>query len=133
SARVGIAETDAFANSDPTELGRWLEAQIGHPVEIPAISNAILIGGRVADISGQPAASASYLIEGNALTYFALPAAEIPSALPAEGWVHMMSSEEFNIVTWKVAGSVRALVARMGKRELVALAQECRRMASTSN
>jgi anti-sigma factor RsiW len=118
---------DAVTNSDPTELGRWLETRTGYPVEVPAISNAQLIGGRIADLHGVPTASATYMIEGKQLTYFELPN-ELRGLLPTDERVHTVSAGEFTIATWTAAGSARALVARIGSRELVAVAQECRRM-----
>lgn len=127
SARVGMTGADVLSSSDPAELGSWLEARAGYAVEVPAISSALLIGGRVADLNGVPTASATYVIAGNHLTYFDLPN-ELRGALPADEQVRTMSHGEFNIAMWTAAESVRALVARIGSRELVAVAQECRRV-----
>ena len=134
SAVVELSDKPAVTGSDPIELGRWLQARTGYTAELPAISNARLIGAGVADLEGVPTAVATYLIAGGRLVYVALPNASVLGRPVPRDEVHTASVAGFNVAMWREeTGSVRALVARIAIRDIVAVARECKRMAAAAN
>jgi anti-sigma factor RsiW len=129
-ATIGLSSTGALASSDPDQLGTWLESQIGYHIDVPVISNAVLMGGRVADLNHTPTAAVMYTMHGRQLTYFAMPNAIVLGTIISDGGVRSVSSGEFNVATWTESGAARAVVAAMDEKEVVAIANECRRKAA---
>ena len=129
-ASIGPWSTESLASSDPVQLGAWLESQIGYHVDVPAISNAVLMGGRVTDLNHAPAAAVIYTMHGKQLTYFAVPTANLLGTTISNARVRTVSSGGFNVATWSEAGAARAVVAAMDEKEVTAVARECRRKAA---
>ena len=129
-ASMGLSSTGALASSDPDQLGTWLESQMGYHVDVPAISNAVLLGGKVADLNHVPAAAVMYTMHGKQLTYFAVSTANLLGTTVSNDRVRTVSSGGYNVATWSEAGAARAVVAAMDETEVVAVARECRRKAA---
>jgi anti-sigma factor RsiW len=129
-ATMGLSSPDALASSDPEQLSSWLESQMGYPIEVPAIANAILMGARVAELNHTLAAAVMYTIHGRQLTYFAMPRAVLLGNMISGGGVRSVSAGEFNVATWTESGAARAVVAAMDENDVVAVAKECRRKAA---
>ena len=129
-ASIGLRSTGALESSDPAQLGSWLESQMGYHIDVPAISNAVLIGGRVVDLNHVPAAAVIYTMHGKQLTYFAMPTADLLGTTISNDRVRTVSSGGFNVATWTEAGAARAVVAAMDEKEVVAVARECRQKAA---
>jgi anti-sigma factor RsiW len=129
-ASIGLRSTGALESSDPAQLGSWLESQMGYHIDVPAISNAVLIGGRVVDLNHLPAAAVIYTMHGKQLTYFAMPTANLLGTTISNDRVRAVSSGGFNVATWTEAGAARAVVAAMDEKEVVAVARECRQKAA---
>jgi anti-sigma factor RsiW len=122
----------SFASTDPAELESWLEARIGYPISVPAIENAVLVGGRVAELDKVPSAALLYTIGGADLTYFALPASSgIGSDIPPDT-IRSVSTGGFNMAVWTEADGPRAVVSAMDKEKVVVVARECKRNATGS-
>jgi anti-sigma factor RsiW len=103
---------------------------MGYHIDVPAISNAVLIGGRVVDLNHLPAAAVIYTMHGKQLTYFAMPTANLLGTTISNDRVRAVSSGGFNVATWTEAGAARAVVAAMDEKEVVAVARECRQKAA---
>jgi len=129
-ASVGHSSTGILASSDPVQLGSWLESQLGYHVDVPAISNAVLMGGRVTALNQAPAAAVMYTMHGKQLTYFAAPTANLLGTTISNTNVRTVSSGRFNVATWSEARGARAVVAAMDEKEVTAVARECRQKAA---
>jgi hypothetical protein len=126
-ALVGLSGSGSLISSDAAILARWLEAQVGHPVDVPQIANASLKGARIATMNGVDAVAVSYLMDGKELTYFAMPSAEIMGEAVTNMQVRTTSAGGFNVATWTEQGAARALVAQMNGRRLEVVAKQCKR------
>ncbi len=129
-ASIGLRSTGTLESSDPAQLGSWLESQMGYHIDVPAISNAVLIGGRVVNLNHVPAAAVIYTMHGKQLTYFAMPTADLLGTTISNDRVRTVSSGGFNVATWTEAGAARAVVAAMDEKKVVAVARECRQKAA---
>lgn len=133
-ALVGLSDSGSMTNSDPVALGQWLESHVGHHVEVPQIANASLMGARVATMNGVQAVAVTYSLRGKELTYFAMPSTDVMGAAVMNERVRTTSSRGFNVATWTEQGAARAVVAQINKRQLAAVAKQCKRMgANTAN
>ena len=131
-ALVGLSESGSMTNSDPVALGQWLESRVGRHVEVPQITNASLMGARVATMNGVQAVAVTYWLRGKELTYFAMPGTDVMGAAVMSDRVRTTSSRGFNVATWTEHGAARAVVAQIDKRELAAVAKQCKRMGATT-
>ncbi len=132
-ALVGLSTEGTMSSSDTEELEDWLESKVGYRVEIPVISDAVLVGGRVADLGGIRTAVVTYVLRGRPLTYFAMPSAEVLGSRITHEDVETVSSNGYHVATWMERGAARAVVAPLPRNELAAVAEECKRMASATS
>jgi anti-sigma factor RsiW len=132
-AIVGLATDQAMVNSNPARLGDWLQLQVGYDFEIPTISDASLIGGSVANLNGVRTAAVRYELNGEQLTYFAMPTAEVLGSALTNEDVSTVSSDGYHIATWVESGNARALVSALDEKQVTAVAEECRKKAIASS
>lgn len=128
-ARIGLEVTDAIASSNPGEVSSWLESQVGYEVTVPDITDALLLGGRVAELGGSKSAAIVYLFHGMPVSYFALPTNDVMGKPIRSEKVIPITSDGYEVALWSEQGSARAVVAPMPREEVVQLAEECRRKA----
>jgi anti-sigma factor RsiW len=117
-------------SSDRITVRQWLATHIGFPVEFPDISGAVLVGARLVDWRGAPSAAIVYDYHGLPLTYFALPRQGSAGRWVGEGIV-ALSTDGYGVALWTEQGNPRAVAAPMDSREVRAIAEECRRKATS--
>ncbi len=117
----GVAEANAG------NLARWFAERLGHAIPVLEIPEAELVGGRIAYIDGVRSAALHYRSWGMPLIYFVVPGTSLMGRKLSEEQVVTLSSRGFEVVVWREPGAVHALAAPLGRSELVAIAQECRR------
>lgn len=115
------------AEADPRNLARWFAERLGHAVPVLEIPGAELVGGRVAYIDGVRSAALHYRSWGMPLIYFVVPGTSLMGREIPEDEVMTLSSRGFEVVVWREPGAVHAVAAPLGRSELMAIAEECRR------
>jgi anti-sigma factor RsiW len=115
------------AEADSRKLARWFAERLGHGVPVLEIPGAELVGGRIAYIGGVRSAALHYRSWGMPLIYFVVPATSLLGKELSEDRVVTFSSRGFEVVLWREPGALHAVAAPLGRSELVAIAEECRR------
>lgn len=130
-AEAGRAPGDAagLTSSEIAELEGWFAAQ-GYVVQVPDISEAYLVGGRIATVDGTRTAAVVYLFRGRPLTYFALPTADVLGSRLRGDRVIAVSVNHYEVALWIERDQARAVVAAIPRAEVVAVASECRNKAA---
>lgn len=129
-AARALTRAATFRSADPTEVAGWLAHHVGRPVDVPEIRDARLMGGRVVNVAGSPTAAAIYELHGMPLTYFALGSSEVVGLRMTPGSDIMSAAAEgYEVAVWSEPTGLRALAAPMPRRELKAVAAECRNKA----
>lgn len=121
-----LEDTQGITSSDIAEIERWFVESMGHPVVVPDIGDAYLLGGRVVALNGTQAAVVVYLYQGRPLTYFALPTDDLLGVTLRGDEVMATSVEGYEVALWTESGKARAVVARMSRAAVVDVAKECR-------
>lgn len=132
AAEARAMETAALAitSADAGAVGGWFAATLGNPLTVPAITDAELVGGRVAVIGGRPAAVVLYRMHGDPLTYFALAEGSMSEhGIPADE-IMVTGAAELKVAVWMEGGGVRAVAAAMPRETVMAVATECRNKAA---
>lgn len=62
-----------FESADPAKVERWVSAEVGYAVEVPALPGATLLGARRCRVKGALTAALLYRKDGHALTLFVPP------------------------------------------------------------
>lgn len=125
-ARVPLDEAQSITSSNVDDVERWFAETMGHPVAVLNITDAYLVGGRVATLDGSRAAVVVYLYHGMPLTYFALPTNDV-MGVPVRGDQVMATSVDgYEVALWTEDGKARAVVAPMPRAEVMDVAKECR-------
>lgn len=127
-ARIGL-DSQSLTSPDFAAVERWLEDRLGYTVRLPEISDAALVGGRIATLGGVRIPTAVYLVHGMPVSYFALPSGDVMGAPVKSRDVVAMASNGYHIALWSERGLARAVVAPMPRREVVQIAEECQRKA----
>jgi len=121
-----IGDQPELQSSDPGNVGRWLESRLGYEVEIPSIPGARLTGGRVVTMDGENLAAVTYVVGGTPLVYFAIPTGTLPGWEVSDRTAQTARIGRYHVATWIVNGAGSAIVAPMPKRDVQAVAEECR-------
>ncbi len=116
-----------FQTNEPTALRTWLEARVSHDLDVPAIPNAKLKGGRLAYVAGFRGAAIEYTLNDVPLTYLMIPHDVMNMFAAAGDSVVTWSARGQRIVMWIQGGDTRALVAPIPRNELLEIAEHCRR------
>ncbi|MFQ6045386.1 MAG: hypothetical protein ACE5PT_03370 [Gemmatimonadales bacterium] len=128
-----LGEATGHTSSDLGETEFWLQSQVQYPVELPAISGAYLVGGRVARMGDTRTAAAVYLLHGKPLAYFALPSPEALGKGVGTDRVEAVSRNGYEVAMWVEPGGARAVVASMPRDHVVGVAEECRTLMGQSS
>ncbi len=125
-AEPATSPDSVIVSSDFDELGAWLTLRVGYEVQVPAITNAIPTAAHVAQVAGVNAAAIRFDLPGGSLTYFAFPVSEDAAE---QNQVETLMADGHNVATWTEYGAPRAVVARLPREDVLAIAEECRNMA----
>jgi anti-sigma factor RsiW len=130
TALVDLQTVAELSSAEASLVQRWLETRVGYPVEVPNISGAVLDGGRVVSANGSKLAAVNFRLHGKPLTYIAMPTAEVMGSHIKNEFVETTSLNGYNVATWIERGTARAVIAPMPRRDVAAIARECKRKAA---
>lgn len=123
-----VTGSASMETDQPASLRSWFESQVNHTVDVPAIPDAELLGGRLAFVGGIRGAAVEYRMHDVPLTYLMVPESYVMDMFAdALDTLVTGSSQGYRIVMWKQGGATRALVAPMPLEELSQIAEHCRR------
>jgi anti-sigma factor RsiW len=124
-ARYQSATTEV-TSAEPEVINAWFRDRVRFSVQPPRLPDASLVGGRLCNLQGHPAALISYRKPQNLISLFVLDGREIE--LPRE---HLIAVDErscfvatergYNVVIWKQRGLLYALVSDIRSAELLQL------------
>ena len=124
-AQLGLARVAAVESSDTVSLVEWLQSEVGYQVDIPAISDAELVGATVAELGDVRGAAVVYQYRGAPLTYFALPAGDVMGR-PVPDGLTAAAANGYEVALWTERGATRAIAAPMPRQAVLQVAEECR-------
>jgi anti-sigma factor RsiW len=124
-ARIGLAKPGAIESADTAALVEWLKWEVGYQVDIPAISNAELVGATVAELGDVRGAAVVYEYRGASLTYFALPPGDVLGR-PVPDGLTVAAANGYEVALWTERGAARAVAASMSRQAVLQVAEECR-------
>jgi len=127
-ARYQSAATEV-TSSEPEVINAWFRDRVRFSVQPPRLPDSSLVGGRLCNLRGHPAALVVYRKPQNMISLFVLDGRDIE--LPRE---HLIALEErpcfvtaergYNIVMWKERGLFYALVSDLRSADLLQLSTQ---------
>jgi anti-sigma factor RsiW len=133
TALASLTTIESLSSSNGDEVGEWLQLHVGYAVEVPHITGASLVGGRIAVLDGASAAAVAYTMHGKPLTFIVLPTASTMSESIAEDNVRTESANGYNVAIWRELGLVRAVVSPMSSQLVSSVAYQCKRTMPTES
>src|SRR5712692_5539651 len=116
-------------SSEPEVINAWFRDRVRFSVQPPRLSDSSLVGGRLCNLRGHPAALVFYRKPQNMISLFVLDGSDIE--LPRE---HLIAIDErpcfvatergYNVVMWKQRGLLYALVSDIRSAELLQLSTQ---------
>src|SRR5216684_3086280 len=127
-ARYQSATTEV-TSSEPEVINVWFRDRVRFSVQPPRLPDSSLVGGRLCNLRGHPAALVVYRKPQNMISLFVLDGSDIE--LPRE---HLIALEErpcfvatergYNVVMWKQRGLLYALVSDIHSADLLQLSTQ---------
>ena len=127
-ARYQSATTEV-TSSEPEVINAWFRDRVRFSVQPPRLPDTSLVGGRLCNLRGHPAALVVYRKPQSVISLFVLDGRDIE--LPKE---HLIALEErpcfvtaergYNVVMWKQRGLLYALVSDIRGAELLQLSTQ---------
>jgi len=127
-ARYQSATTEV-TSSEPEVINAWFRDRVRFSVQPPRLADFSLVGGRLCNLRGHPAALVSYRKPQNMISLFVLDGSDIE--LPRE---HLIAIDErpcfvatergYNVVMWKQRGFLYALVSDLRSADLLQLSAQ---------
>ena len=104
----------------------WLAKNVGHPVHVPIMPDAQLIGGRTTILRGQTVSVAMYRSKGEALSLFVGdPKVLCPTLNLPQDQLYADAGKPYSVVAWRHHGHFHVLVAELSLEQLKELAHQC--------
>lgn len=128
AARRGL-ELSTLNSGTVQQTEAWLAEQVGYDLELPDITDAMFVGGRVTSIDGQRAAAAVYLVRGMPVTYFALAGDSVLGHEVPDRPV-VATTADYSVALWIEEGRARAIAAPLSRQVVLEIAQECKAKAA---
>jgi anti-sigma factor RsiW len=122
----GPAQLQIRSASAPA-VSAWLSQSVGHPVHVPMMKDAKLLGGRLSVLRGQALASVVYRSDGKPLSLFVGDPKLLcpPSLSLAPDQLFASAGAPYSVVAWEHHGHFHVLVAELGLNQLKELARQC--------
>ena len=127
-ARYQSATTEV-TSSEPEVINAWFRDRVRFSVQPPRLADSSLVGGRLCNLRGHPAALVVYRKPQNMISLFVLDGRDIE--LPRE---HLIALDErpcfvatergYNVVMWKERGLLYALVSDLRSADLLQLSTQ---------
>ncbi len=121
--------TTEVTSSEPEVINAWFRDRVRFSVQPPRLADSSLVGGRLCNLGGHPAALVVYRKPQSAISLFILDGRDIE--LPKE---HLIALDErpcfvatergYNVVMWKQRGLLYALVSDIRSAELLQLSTQ---------
>jgi anti-sigma factor RsiW len=121
--------TTEVTSSEPEVINAWFRDRVRFSVQPPRLADSSLVGGRLCNLRGHPAALVFYRKPQNMISLFVLDGHDIE--LPKE---HLIALEErpcfvtaergYNVVMWKQRGLLYALVSDIRSADLLQLSTQ---------
>jgi len=118
--------TTEVTSSEPEVINSWFRDRVRFSVQPPRLPDSSLVGGRLCNLQGRPAALISYRKPQSAISLFILDGRDIE--LPKE---HLIALDErpcfvttergYNVVMWKQRGLLYVLVSDIRSADLLQL------------
>lgn len=114
-------------SSSPQALAARLAARLGHPLHVPQMGQARLLGGSVCILRGQPLGMALYRSQGRLVSLFmGEPSLLCPGGLKvAPGELYAHAGRPYAVVAWEHQGHFHVVVSDLELGQLQALARQC--------
>ena len=118
-------------SQDPARAAAWLAAQLGHPVHVPRMPSAPLLGARVCVLRGRKVGLALYADHGRPVSLFVgEPSLLCPGGTgKAPDQLYSDPGGPYSVVAWEHHGHFHVAVAQLALARLQALARECQASA----
>jgi len=121
--------TTEVTSSEPEVINAWFRDRVRFSVQPPRLADSSLVGGRLCNLGGHPAALVVYRKPQSAISLFILDGRDIE--LPKE---HLIALDErpcfvatergYNVVMWKQRGLLYALVSDIHSADLLQLSTQ---------
>jgi anti-sigma factor RsiW len=116
--------------SDPAEVRRFLQRELGLPIQVLNVNSFLLDGAEVCIVEGIRGAVVLYKRNGEVLYHYVIPgdrqapsrAPRLASNVPAIDGIVPLTSP--SVVTWAEGGMEQALVSELPSDDLMALVRE---------
>jgi anti-sigma factor RsiW len=120
------ADTEVqYRSSSQPMVAAWLAKNLGHPVHVPEMPDAQLVGARLSVLRGQTVALDVYRSQGKTVSLFVGdPKVLCPLTLPQDQ-LFADSGSPYSLVAWQHKGHFHILVAELGLEQLKKLAHQC--------
>ena len=116
-------------SSDRVAISAWLSERVPFVVFVPVFPNTEFHGARLAMMDSRTSAVVEYSVNGKMMSYFILPDAASTVGRPDRSppGVHLLPEFRigYEIVSWREAGLLHAMVGRLSKSQLHQFAQSC--------
>jgi anti-sigma factor RsiW len=115
-----------YRSDSPREVAAWLGKNLGHPVHVPIMKDAALVGGNLTVLKGQRVALAVYHSGSQTVSLFVGdPKTLCPSFDLPQDELYADAGTPYNLVAWQHHGHFHILVADIGLSQLKELAHQC--------
>jgi hypothetical protein len=111
--------------SEADTVARWLGRHVPFAVQVPALPNAQLEGGRLCALQGQRGVVLWYHVEGRLISYYIMPRMPHDDSVPALSAFHKGAEAGYRVVAWHEDGLLHALVGALPYERLLGLARVC--------
>lgn len=118
-------DQDAVDASAPAVVEQWLGRRVPFAVHVPDLPGAALEGARLCFLHGRQGAVVRFRVDGRLVSYYVMPWGQAEAAEPAPSDFREAADAGYNVVTWRRAGLVYALVGDLPRERLAQLAHLC--------
>jgi anti-sigma factor RsiW len=122
-------QSPQVTSSDPGTVCAWFRGRIGFAVIPPRLSDTSMVGGRLCNLRGRPAALVVYRRSENVVSLFMLDGQDLE--LPREHLVildertcFVTSERGYSVVMWKQRGLLYGLISDMRGADLLQLSNQ---------
>lgn len=139
-ARAGHEES--IVSSDAGAVEQWLNGRVPFAVHIPLFPEGAFEGARLCYMDGRRGAVLRYRVDGREVSYYVMPGGSFDSSPPDPAPFLKSRESGYEVVAWREAGLIHALVGNLPEERLLSIARFCiqrpaarldRRQVSSSN
>ena len=129
---IRALQQESLETEDRAAAERWLGERVPFAVRVPELPGASVEGARLCFLGGRRGAVVRYRVGGRPVSYYVMPGAGGKATPDAQAFLEGAEAG-YNVVVWRDAGLVHALVGDLPRERLGDLARVCAdRLASTN-